>query len=308
MNVSPLFEKAGLDQQAMSDPSTSMSLEQELRFTQAAIETLDDQTLGLAVGPRYHLVAYGVLGMAVMTSPTLREGLRTAIDYNSLTWTRFRWRLCVDGEIALLEAQEREPIESCYRYMLDRDITALLKLCEEMLGRPFQLLNLQLRHSAPAYAECYGRLFNCPVELEAKRNALVFEASWLDQPLPQANPVVWAVLRAQCEELIGRLKKENSYAQMIECLMVDSKGDFLTLEQVADKLHASSRTLRRKLSQEGTSFQELLTRVRSTLAKELLVSGKLSVDQVAEQLGYSDSTSFSHAFKRWTGKPPSAYR
>ena len=90
--------------------------------------------------------------------------------------------------------------------------------------------------------------------------------------------------------------------------MVNGAGNFLSLEQVAEKLHASPRTLRRKLAQEDTSFQELTTEVRSTLAKELLLSGKFSIDQVAERLGYSDSAAFHHAFKRWTGKSPSSYR
>ena len=91
-------------------------------------------------------------------------------------------------------------------------------------------------------------------------------------------------------------------------MVLDGTGNYLTFEQLAARLNISPRTLRRRLEQEGTTFQELLAKVRSTLAKELLLTGKLSVEQVSERLGYSDAGSFYHAFKRWTGKPPSAFR
>jgi len=107
---------------------------------------------------------------------------------------------------------------------------------------------------------------------------------------------------------VTRLTGENAYAKMIECLMIDGAGNFLTLDQVAEKLHLSTRSLRRKLKEEDTSFQALLTRVRSTLAKELLLSGKLTIEQVAERIGYSETAAFCHAFKHWTGMPPSRYR
>lgn len=308
VDVAPLFQAADLEQGATSDPAAYMSLEQELRFTQAAIKALDDPSLGLRVGSLYHLSAYGPLGLAMMSSNNLAEGLRTSVVYNSLTWTRLRWALCLDRDSAVLQATEVEYMEGNSLYMIERDFSAVLKMCQEMLGGEFQLQSAQIAYPKPVYAERYNEVFACPVEFDADVSALVIESRWLDQALPQANADVWRVSCALCSDLVERLTRDSSYAEMIGYLMLDGTGNFLSLEAVAAKLHTSSRTLRRKLVKEGTSFQELLTRARTTLATELLSGGRLSTDQVAERLGYSDSAAFCHAFKRWTGKPPRCYR
>jgi AraC-like DNA-binding protein len=308
IDCQPLFTSAKLSPQSIGDPMAMMSLKQDQLFTLAAIEATRNPGLGLTIGPRYHLSAYGVLGLAMMSSDTLSAGLATIIGLNGLTWSRLRWRELLDGDRAIMEARELEPLEPCLHYMLERDFAAVLMMCREMLGAEMPLQEVHFSYPAPIYAQQYEAVFACPVHFSAERSELLFDASWLEAPLPQANQAVWQVCYNQCVDLMARLAGENSYAQMIECLMLDGAGNFLSLEQVAAKLHTSPRTLRRKLAQEDTSFQELTTEVRSTLAKELLLSGKLSVDQIAERLGYSDSAAFHHAFKRWTGKSPGSYR
>jgi AraC-like DNA-binding protein len=249
-----------------------------------------------------------MLGLAMMSSDTLHKALHTLSGLHGLCWTRLRWRQLVDGDTAILEGREVESLEPCQRYMLERDFSALVMLCHEMLGTELPLQEVCFSYSQPTNTAQYQSVFNCPVRFGADRNALIFNASVLDTPLPQANQTIFQVCYTQCEDLVTRLTGENAYAKMIECLMIDGAGNFLTLDQVAEKLHLSTRSLRRKLKEEDTSFQALLTRVRSTLAKELLLSGKLTIEQVAERIGYSETAAFCHAFKHWTGMPPSRYR
>ena len=304
----PLFAEANIPASAIGDPSATMTLPEELAFTQAAIKALDRPSLGLDVGPRYHLSTFGMLGLAMMSSDTLHEGLHTLSGLHGLCWTRLRWRQLVDGDTAILEGREIESLDPCQLYMLERDFSALIMLCSEMLGSEMQLRGACFSYPRPAHFDQYESVYNCPVRFGAERNALIFDASVLDTTLPQANHTIYQICYTQCQELVARLFKDHSYKKMIECLMIDGAGNFLTLEQVAAKLHLSPRSLRRKLGQEDTSFQALLTHVRSTLAKELLLSGKLTIEQVADRLGYSEPAAFCHAFKRWTGMPPSAYR
>ncbi|WP_170150201.1 AraC family transcriptional regulator [Parahaliea mediterranea] len=304
-----LLAQANISANSLKDPAAVMSLEQEQTCILAAIAASNDPGLGLIVGSRYHLSAYGVLGLAMISSRDLIEGLEGVTHLNALTWTRLFWRLLEDESDAILEAREVEPLSPCLHYMIERDFIAVNIMCREMLGLDKTIMReVQLSYPPPCYAGRYAEFFGCPVVFGAEHNRLIFESNWLHRPLPQANTAIHQVCVAQCEEMLERLRDESCYAGIIEYLMVDSSGGFLSLEKIAEKLNASPRTLRRKLAQEGTSYQALLMQVRSNLAKELLLSGKLTVEQIAKRLGYSDSASFCHAFKRWTGRPPSTYR
>jgi AraC-like DNA-binding protein len=302
------FSKANISPGSISDPSATMSLAQELAFTQAAIEYAEDQSLGLAVGPSYHLSTYGMLGLSMMSAETLYQGLTVMSGMHALCWTHLRWRQLVDGNDAILEGCEVESLSPCASYMIERDFSAAVVMLNEMLGENLPLKGVFFTRKEPGHLKKYLDFFKCPVTFNANSNALVFDAVWLNKSLPQANETVFKVCYAQCKALVERHSGEDSYAKLVERLIVDGTGNFFSFEQVAEKLHITPRTLRRKLDKENTSFRELSINVRSTLAKELLRDGKLSVDQVAERLGYSDSASFCHAFKSWTKQSPSAFR
>ena len=308
VDCAPLFEIAGILPDSISDPSALMTLQQEQLFNQTAIKVTGDPGLGLAIGPRFRHNAFGILGLALMSSDTLRAGLATCFALQGLTWSRLRWRLLVDNKTAIMEAVESNPLGPCLQYMVERDLSAIARMCDDMLCGHLPLSEASFSYPAPAHAQKYGAVFQCPVNFGSGRNEVRFDASWLDVELPQANPAVCKIFQGQCRELLAGPINETSYTQMVSYMIVDPSGSFLSLEHLAEKLHVSPRTLRRKLAKEGTNFQQLITAVRSSLAKELLLCQELSIEEVAVRLGYSDSTSFHHAFKRWTGFSPRSYR
>lgn len=307
IDPTPFYAAAKIRPTSIKDPVATMGLSQELIFTHAAIQAVGDPGLGLKVGPRYHLSTYGMLGLAMMSSATLYDGLYTISGLHGLCWTRLRWRLLTIGETALIAGREVESLSPCLHYMCERDFSALVVNCSEMLGFELPLQEVYFSYPRPDYAHHYEEVFKCPVRFGNERNALVIDAELLKARLPQSNKAIYEVCYSQCEDLVARLAGENTYAEMVEYLMVDAVNNFLSLEQVAEKLQLSPRSVSRKLKAEGTSFSELLTRVRSTLAKELLLTRKLTIEQIAERLGYSEPAAFCHAFKRWTGKPPSTF-
>lgn len=308
VDCAPLFKAADIPPQSLGVPGAMMRFRQERIFTQQAIEVMEDPGLGLKIGSRYNLSAYGMLGLAIMSSATLIEGLRAITRLHGLTWSRLYWRLLLDRGKAILEGREVESLGSCSEYMAERDFVCTALVCSEMLGVELPLNEVRFSHKAPTHASEYESAFKCPVRFSAEKNELLFDAHWLKTPLPRANQAVYQVSYAQCEDLVARLADNNSYAQMIECLIVDGSGNFLSLNEVTEKLHISPRTLRRRLAEENTNFQSIVTDVRIRLAKDLLLNRKLSIEVIAERLGYSDSASFNHAFKRWTGKPPTMFR
>ena len=134
-----------------------------------------------------------------------------------------------------------------------------------------------------------------------------FDARYLDAPLPQASPLTVAMCEAQSRELIARRRVRTGVAAQARQQLVTLSGA-TSIGGVARALAMSERTLRRRLTDEGTSFRELADEVHRTLAEEMLRSGALSVDDVAIRLGYAEATSFIAAFKRWTGTTPARYQ
>jgi AraC-like DNA-binding protein len=130
----------------------------------------------------------------------------------------------------------------------------------------------------------------------------------LDLPLPQANEYTTAIAQAQCRELLARRHARAGLAGRVPDQLLAQAADPPDLGQVAAALNLSDRTLRRRLTDEGVSFRGLLDEIREQLAEELLVTGGLSVAEVAGGLAYLEVSGFSQAFRRWKGVGPRAYR
>ncbi len=307
IDCNPLFAAAGIQPQSLGIANATMRSSQEQSFIQQAIELVNDPGLGLKVGSRYNLSAYGMLGLAIMSSSTLLEGLGTITRLHGLTWSHLYWRLLQDRDTAILQAREIEASGPCSKYIAERDFACTALICSEMLGQELHIQEVRFKHKPSAQTSEYESVFKCPVQFNARNNELQFHANWLNKPLPRANSAVYQVTYNQCQTLVSRLAENNSYTQMIECLVCDDER-FLSLKEIADTLHVSPRTLRRRLAQEDTNFKSIATAARTKLAKELLLNTKLSIELIAERLGYSDSAAFNHAFKRWTGKSPTSFR
>ncbi|HWY25659.1 MAG TPA: helix-turn-helix transcriptional regulator, partial [Nevskia sp.] len=142
----------------------------------------------------------------------------------------------------------------------------------------------------------------------AVRNEVALDAVLLDAPLPQANEPSRRMAEEQCRLLLTARKARSGLAERVRDRILRQPGQMPQMNAVAGELLLTPRTLRRRLLEEGTSYKALTDEVRETLAEELLSAAKLSVEQIAERLGYSEAASFIHAFKRWKGRPPHRYR
>ena len=117
-----------------------------------------------------------------------------------------------------------------------------------------------------------------------------------------------SLCQQQCQQLLARLSRRSHFVDEVRKRIMAQPGFFPNLEQVASELALSPRTLRRRLGEEDSRFQEILDEVRLGLARDYLANSTLSIEQVAELLGFGHTGNFSHAFKRWCGMPPLEYR
>jgi AraC-like DNA-binding protein len=151
-------------------------------------------------------------------------------------------------------------------------------------------------------------VLQCPLVFDAPQNTLRFPAAWLERAPQLASPVTASHVSMQCARLLEELRWNAGMTRQVYAEITRQPGHFPEIEDVARRLCMTSRTLRRRLEAEGATFSELVTAVRKTLAIDYLTTTLMTAEDIAEALGFSDVVAFRHAFKRWTGHTPKAYR
>jgi AraC-like DNA-binding protein len=130
------------------------------------------------------------------------------------------------------------------------------------------------------------------------------DAGLLDWPLPQASELTAKMCVAQCAGLLDRRHARRGVSGRVRDELLQDARRIPTQDEIASRLFVSVRTLRRQLTDEGTTFRALVEQTRQGLAEELLDTGRLTVEQVADRVGYAEASSFVHAFTRWNGVAP----
>ena len=164
-------------------------------------------------------------------------------------------------------------------------------------------------YARPAEAEAYERTFGCPVAWSGTEARFEFPNDVLHAPFATADARAHEILRAQCRQLLRELDDQSpGIAARVHAHLAACTGTYPPAADVARTLGLAERSLRRALSAERTSYRSLLDAVRLEKSMELLADARLSIEQVAQRLGYSEPAAFIHAFKRWTGSSPAAFR
>ena len=299
----------GLTPAQLADPAAVVSAQQELRLVRNLVQGLPQVAdLGLRAGMRYHFTAYGILGFAVISSRDLRSALEVALRYLNLTYAYNRISAeAAGGEMLLLFDDSAIPAD-VRQYLLERDAAAAMLLQREMFSTSLVPRRVSLRGPRPAYADRFAEIFGVAPQFGAARNEVALDAALLDAPLPQANESSRRMAEEQCRALLAARKARGGIAGRVRDLILRRPGHIPGMASVAQQMLLTPRTLRRRLQDEGTTYKALTDEVRETLAEELLSAASLSVEQIAERLGYAEPASFIHAFKRWKGQPPHSYR
>ncbi|WP_319446624.1 MULTISPECIES: AraC family transcriptional regulator [unclassified Mycobacterium] len=297
-----------LEFDALTDPQTSVSGRQELRIVQNLIAAMGDTAgLGVTAGMRYHLTTHGIWGFALSSCPTVRSAIEVGLRYVDLTFAFTQMSLVPAGEHVRLVLDPSHLPREVQRFFVERETASIINLGRQVLSSLAPLGHVHFTFPAPSAADAY-QVFEPPPVFGADTNFIEVHRDVLDLPVPQADPYAAAATQQQCQQLLAQRRARSGYAGRIRDRLVQQPGHLPDLEVVASELHMSSRTLRRHLDREGTSYRNLVDEVREHLAEELLATGALSVAEIGRRLGYADTPSFTAAFKRWKGgTPPRTY-
>lgn len=297
----------GISVADLADPATEVQAAQELAIVRNLIAHLGDiPGLGVQTGLRYNLAHTGILGYAVMASPTIGDAIEVARRYISLSALFLTLvRQVTDTEIVFVFDDGQIPFD-VRQFLLERDFTALLHVLPLVSGMqdPPIYAQLELNH-LDLPAELFEiEAVSFSVETDSSRNAMTFSRDLLAQPMPAGDPATAAMCIRQCQKLLDRRRQRRGISAQVRMRLIRDPARIPSMATVASELHITERTLHRRLAAESTSYRSLVDEVRSTLAAELLDSG-FTVEETAHRLGYSESAAFTHAYTRWNGYPPS---
>jgi AraC-like DNA-binding protein len=238
-----------------------------------------------------------------MTAPTARHALELAVKFAPTRTNALRLSLEVHDQ-AFLYMDELLDLGAARDTVLVALAVGIWRIGETLTGAQLGG-RADFAFPEPSYlGEQHGPL---SVRFNQPRNCLVFDRAYLDLPLTTAHASASQLAQEQCERALAELNQPQLINRVREA-MLTARGEFQDLAGVAKTLGVSERTLKRKLQAEGAAFSEISDNVRCEHASALLRDPKLSIDEVAERTGYADTSNFSRAFRRWTGKTPAAFR
>jgi len=291
------------------DPTIRVSLNQQETIQLAFEKKINDRFLGLKVGNLLHLTSYGIIGFTLLSSENFRDALHIATKFSVLINLKLRLQLKVsEGKAQIKMIDTNGLLSSNSMFGLYVEVSKMLTLLRDIRGKEFtpDYVDLCLSGSIEQ-AEEIGFIIGAPVRLNKPETCIVFPEDLLDQKLPQSNEITHNSCKLMCLEQMRETFQKYDLSYKVQKLLFKS-DTVLSLSEVADSLHLSPRTLRRRLDALGTSYNALLMEVRKKLAIHYLLNTRLTTEDISEHLNYSDAANFRHAFKRWTGCSPRNYR
>ena len=305
--ASAVLRSAGLPQGFIHQPRVLLKTEELFALWRAIEEVSTNPAIGLQLGTETKTERFHPVSLAALSTENFGTAVEQMARYKQLTCPEEilqtkdsdEWRI----QFHWLLADEVEPpvlIECCFAWVLS--------VARHGTGTRLSPLRVELVQPR-AHVKTIERHFGCPVLSGAPQNAIVFRAADAERPFVTRNAELLAMLAPQFEEELRQESKDENFLERVR-IAIQQKltGQRPTIEDIADALHVSARTMQRRLQEEGSSFQRILEEARHQLARHYLNNSVLELNEAAYLLGYNDSNSFVRAFRSWEGIPPARWR
>jgi AraC-like DNA-binding protein len=272
-------------------------------WTEAAKQAKDDG-FGLRVAEHADIGAYDVLDYALYFSSTVGEAIDRILRFHRVLCDALAFRLETSAGAARLRRVERTPPAES-----EAVLAVLVRRGRELTGEDLLPREIRFAHAAPPDTRRHEAFFRCKVRFDCSAPEIVFGPRALDLAVRSANPGANRIIERYLRDLLARLPASEAFVERVRDTiartMVTRRP---TLEATARALHASPRTLQRRLAEHGTTYAKLVDAVRRDLAERLVREGRLSITEITFLLGFDHLSGFRRAFKRWTGRAPSRGR
>lgn len=303
-----LLREASAEHPQWTNPYGWVELAEFDRLVSCAVELTGDPAFGLHWAERSPMMKFDVLAMSTAYAPTLGEGLACLLRFQSLVTERPEFEIVKRAQSVFLRIVPLATTELSRRVRVEVGVAGLVRLMRYAGGPGAGLRSIAFAHRAPSYVQEYTRLFGGRVRFGQAYSGVEIDPVWLERPLHNVNAELHRTLTAQAQQALARLKSSAGYAGQVRDRLLHLLPRLPGMREMARALSLSERSLRRRLAEEGRSYSEILHESRLLLARQLLADPTRTLQQVAFDVGFASPEAFHHAFKRWTGQSPAAFR
>ena len=306
----PLLSEAGIPTDITEDPNGVLSGAQELRLQEVFVQaTRHIPGAWFRAGLQYRLMSYGPLGLAVLAADTVGAGLRLMTSFLALTYSLMQYTVVEEaGEVVALEADDTQVPRDYREFCHERSLGSATRFLNDMHPALSPILRIEtVLDAGHGRHECEA-ILGIPVIFGAPVSRWILKSEAARAPLPVASPLLEGTYGSLCARLVDGEKVSDEVVSQLYGLLVRSVRHVPTAHDACRTLALSERTLYRRLAAQGLTFGQMVDKVREQRATYLLENTRMSVEAVAESLGFAETASFSRAFKRWKGVPPLQFR
>lgn len=300
-----LLAEAGLDLKSLEGPTARCPLTQTARLWGIAVAATGDPAFGIKVASHINQTTFHALSYGLSASSTLKEAFERVQRFCHVASDAIEYEFsrCGSEYHFIIEPDAEVADES-----VDALVAAYLRMCRSLIGHDYSPLRIEFRRACPARIDDFERLLRAPLHFGAPRTRLVFDTEAIESPLDGGNPELARYNDAIALQYLTQIERDDVHGRVRDVLTQRLARGEPSQEEVARLLNMSARTLQRKLGEGGVTYKEILDQTRRILAFAYLSAPRHSVSDVTYLLGFSAVSSFTRAFRRWTGQSPTDWR
>lgn len=308
IDTDSIFRCLGVDDDYLNATQLRTPHSAQPFFWQIVEEISGDPDIGLHLGQALPEYKGQVLEYLFLSSPTFGEGLRRALNYQRLLSDAANTAFFIDGDSACMVLNASSDEVSRLRHFNECFVQGLMTFFRSVTNSRFTCSRVEFEHNRDERREHVAEVLGCEVSYGAEENRLYFPAELLAHPSPHAEPELLDLHERFASAQVAQLEKKDIVGQVERIIAELLDCGEVTLDAVAGRLQMKSRTLRTRLTEADTSFNQVLADFRYRLARQLLATTDESIDEIVYLTGFSEPSTFYRAFKRWSGMTPIEYR
>ncbi len=306
-----ILKGTGLTSAQLAHPKARILATQLDRLVRNCWHFSGDELLGFTE-QKLKIGMFGLLAEHLITCKTLEEVLDYIVKFYRLTGEQLSVKMHKTSSLLVLSLapnfNEKRPKPVTKTLLIELLLLICHRFCSWLLGQVIPLTKVCLEYSRPEHHQEYRLMFPAQCEFNSPYNALVFDTKYLGLPVTQNTKELASYLQQIPLQWFKKQSYYGFWTAQVTGLLEKHKANEIDIEKVANTLNMTSRTLRRKLTKEGSSFQQLKDNARRDQAINLFEQHNLTIAEIGLRVGFNEAATFSRAFKQWTGVPPSSYR
>lgn len=310
VSLATLLNDTDIEPYGLNDRDYKIGKEQITRFYRNVLG-LKIPVISLLVGEAIKPNDYGLYGCTLLSCKGLQQTLEFSVRYHSLVTKTVNMSFHTDNlnDYSCFRFEDLLHAPDITEFNIELQCVIVLSLVRECVdNKDFSFDELRFSFSRPRNYQLYEKHFKCPIKYDNAYNEFVLKNKKLLTATPRSNPFAMPLLLDQCDMVLNSIANKNELLITVNQWIAANMHKDVCAEDLSSHLYMTPRTLRRKLSDQGTSFREIVKELRCEAAKKLIVETKLTIEDIATSIGFNDVSNFRAAFKKWTGQTPASLR